>query len=133
MLTVEKSGTIDASGAGGDGQGLDTDAGIITAESSGLIDIAGKLTVKGRGSGGTTIIEGCDITIESRGLVQADGTDGGENDLTAHDQLTIDGKLSALPDGINVPVYLNGVSIPDPTHIKPAATAVQNPMLTACP
>jgi len=133
MLTIEKGGTIDASGAGGDGQGFDSDAGLITAESSGTIDFVGKLTVKGRGSGGTTIIEGCDVTVDAQGLVQADGADGGENDLTAHGMLTINGKLSAQPDGINSLVYRGGLTIPDPTHIKPAATQMQNLMLTACP
>jgi len=92
----------------------------------------------GCGAGGTTDLEGCDITITQAGMVLASGPDGGENDFTAREQLTVHGTLDARNTvavghaaGVNRFIYTNRKApITQGSSIAPAVVPMS---LTTCP
>jgi hypothetical protein len=59
------------------------------------------------GAGGCASLTACDLTVAATGSIRAAGPQGGENDLTAREQLTILGKVNAAKttasgaDGVN--------------------------------
>ncbi len=96
------NGLIDASGraVGSAGGGLIAEAGengpgalII----GGTIDVTGGGCVQGGacGVGGRTDLTGCNVTVASTANIKAGAPTAGANDLTAREQLTINGKVNA--------------------------------------
>ncbi len=90
---------------------------------------AAKCTTDGDcGCGGCADLQGCNLTVTSAGKVLANGPDGGENDLVAREQITINGAVNAQAtvafgsDGVNTVTYPTrkpemigfGLVLPDP-------------------
>jgi cysteine-rich repeat protein len=106
---------IDASGRcfGGAGGAINLDAGTL---GQGTLTIDSRLDVTGGacslelgcGAGGTSGLEGCYVNVTSNGIVVAGAPTAGENDLTAHEQLSVTGRIDATKttltgrDGKNV-------------------------------
>jgi fibronectin-binding autotransporter adhesin len=109
----------------------------------GDVTIGKGLTAKGSGGGdnvgGAIQVEGCDVTIDSIAQLQADGKQAGQNELIAHKQLTVHGKVKAVsslstsPVGVNTFKYRDGLLISNLSNVVPAADAVQDTGLSACP
>jgi hypothetical protein len=89
----------------------------------------------GCGEGGSTDLEGCNVTVTANGTLLASGPDAGENDLVAREQVTVQGMANALNTvptgviGINHLVYparkgpiLQGSSILPALDAVPATT-----------
>jgi len=158
---VTLNGVIDASGdaAGAGGGSVNITAG---DESTGNLSVASTIDVRGGGcsvdagcgAGGATQLVACDLTVTAAGSVLASaiiGTDasGGENDLTAREQLTINGKVTAAKapqqsgdDGANVLQYprrrvpiINGTVSPSATAEPQdtCANAAQANCMLPCP
>ncbi|HVO26745.1 MAG TPA: DUF4215 domain-containing protein [Candidatus Margulisiibacteriota bacterium] len=112
---ITLNGAIDVSGRAIGGAG-----GTITAEAgesgtgtftvNSIIDVTGGGCVQGGacGIGGRTDLTGCDLLVSATGNIKAGAPTAGENDLTAREQLTINGKVNAAKtigagtDGRNV-------------------------------
>ena len=109
---------IDASGraAGSAGGSVTFEAGeggAGTFTINNIIDVTGGACVDPLtcGTGGRTDLTGCNLTVAATGNIKAGAPTGGENDLTAREQLTINGKVNAAKtvgsgtDGRNVLLY----------------------------
>src|SRR5207245_1152578 len=57
----------------------------------------------GCGQGGITDLSGCDVTLTAAGSILGGGPLGGENDITAREQLTILGSVDATTTGGTAP------------------------------
>jgi len=104
---------------------------------------------QGCGTGGTAMLGGCNVNVTSSGSVMAGADTGGENDLTANEQLTISGVVKAAKndstgsDGNNVftfpqrklPTIVPGKVLPAPTMTSmPTCTfATEANCLVPCP
>lgn len=114
----------------------------------GTIDVLGNIDVTGgpfradlgAGNGGTTKLDACTVIVESSGkvLAQAPGN-GGENDLTANMQLTINGQVNAKAtggagvagaDGKNAFEFPTG-KLTQTGSVTPAASLTQDILCTA--
>ena len=126
---VTLNGLVDISGRGyGSGGGTASiEAGI---EAPGALTIANTLDVTafatcdidlGCGSGGSTTLIGCNVTITAAGTVTARAPAGGSNSVLAYEQLTIAGKLVAHK---TVTTGSDGTNILDYPSRKPASLAV---------
>ena len=100
---------IDASGhgTGSVGGSVNFTAG---GKGAGTFTINNTIDVTGAGMGGRTNLTGCDLIVAATGIVKAGAPTAGENDLTAREQLTINGKVNAAKvgpgtDGRNVLTY----------------------------
>lgn len=152
---VTLSGGVDASGrstAGAGGQ-ANVEAG---ANGSGallvqsVVDVSGGPCDKtiGCGSGGCATLSACDLTVTSAGSVLAAAPQGGANDLTAREQLTVLGKLNAGKttasgtDGTNTLEFparktptVSGAIVPGsmPVPWDTCTVAAQSDCLMPCP
>jgi hypothetical protein len=112
------NGAIDISGrALGSGGGTasieagDQVGGALTINN--LIDVSGGGcdSILGCGAGGSATLTGCNLTVTAAGNVLASAPTGGQNILTAREQMTINGKVNATTtttpgtDGANTLVY----------------------------
>lgn len=135
---VTAGGAIDASGTGGTPDDFSV-GGMIGIEASGAVAIDGKLGVNAAGPGGVIDLQGCDVTIGVSGKLNADGESGGSNTLTAHHQLIVNGRVSAVNTddsgdlGVNSLIYRDSVSIADSAVVLPASSPAQNGSLSPCP
>lgn len=121
---IALNGLLDASGralgsAGGtvDAEAGEGGAGTFNVNSTSTIDVTGGGCVQGGGCGigGHTFLTACNLIVAAAvgngTIVKAGAPTGGENDLTAREQLTINGKINAAKtigtgtDGRNVLVY----------------------------
>ncbi|MBI3783932.1 MAG: hypothetical protein HY270_11075 [Deltaproteobacteria bacterium] len=154
---VTLGGGIDARGYdnGGAGGNIEVSAGL---DGLGALIVQDTITagggpcgiVEGCGDGGTTALSGCDVTITSSGsvLARAPGT-GGSHQLTAREQLRIDGVVSATKsfaggaDGsIEIvhrkdkpPIIRSGGALPAPTFspMDTCSATVVKDCLDPCP
>jgi hypothetical protein len=139
------NGGIDVSGrqAGSLGGDLTLRAGALGRGSLTLnsgVDVSSKASCgadNNCGQAGTTDLQGCNVTVTAAGVLLANGPDAGENDLTAREQLTVQGTLNATRTnpmgalGINRFVYRSGKApIVQGNGISPAAVGLA---LTTCP
>lgn len=151
------NGLIDASGralgsAGGSltGEAGENGPGALIINST--IDVTGGGCVPGGGCGvgGRTDLTGCNLTVASTANIKAGAPTAGANDLTAREQLTINGKVNAAKtvgsgaDGHNTfsyptrkPPFIvsNGVT-PPPQRLETATCTLANPSnncLVPCP
>jgi len=105
----------------------------------GNVTVGKKTSAMGSARGGQIAIEGCNLTIDTQGVVSTNGPQAGENDLTAHKQLMITGHVLAVSSttanspGINKLQYRVGATIPNANYIKPSTAPTQNLSLTPCP
>lgn len=130
MGTVDS--TLDASGAdpinpaGGyvSLQSLDS-TGPNAPFTSGDVLVPKNVKAKGAAVGGTIQVEACNITIGDGSLLTTDALLGGENDVTAHKQLTIlgNGKVSAVKNGTNHLIYGQDPA-PATTNVLPTTSPV---------
>ena len=91
---------LDATAAGGLGGSVTAQAGergIGTFIVNDTVDVSGGACARGGscGAGGIARLVGCDLTIAAGAKIKAGGPTGGENDLTAREQLMIKGTVSA--------------------------------------
>ena len=127
---------------------LETSTGTLDvgAETGGSIEIVATDGVPGRGVahvekalsangnfGGNISVLGCEVTVSSTGWLRADGSkvanSGGNNEIRAHNKLTIGGKLTAL-NGRNL-LFVSPSTVESLAGtIKPAAVPDAN--LSAC-
>ena len=153
---VTLTGPVDASGRAiaGFGGGLVVVAG---QQGHGNLSIQNMVDVRGGGcsvsfgcgAGGLTDLSACDVTLTAAGRLLAGGPQGGENDLTAREQLTILGNVDATTtggtapaDGVNRFVYpsrkppsISGSVTPSPslTAMPTCTSATQSGCLVPCP
>lgn len=157
------NGPTDVSGTAGGSLGGDVAAyaGLLGSGSlmlTSTIDVSSAAScsvANGCGAGGTTDLQGCNLTLTSSSVVNASGPDAGENDLTAREQLTVQGSVNAantVPPGPpqngmvgtnyflyparKPPILGNGV-VPTPDEV-PATTCPEQgqtapPCLNPCP
>ena len=152
-LTV--TGNIDAHGRnyGSAGGTATLQAGY---QGTGALSIQGPINVSaggcgtdlGCGEGGSTCLEGCNVTITSTGSLIGDAPIGGDHTLTAHEQLTINGSIDATQNGGGTdgtvtlfypsrkpPTIGSGLVTPDPS-LQPSNTCTapgQSLCLDPCP
>src|SRR5437773_2650887 len=155
-ITEDGSGSSIGSGGGcgGFGGGLVVVAG---QQGHGNLSIQNMVDVRGGGcsvsfgcgAGGLTDLSACDVTLTAAGRLLAGGPQGGENDLTAREQLTILGNVDATTtggtapaDGVNRFVYpsrkppsISGSVTPSPslTAMPTCTSATQSGCLVPCP
>jgi len=91
----------DAGGFGGGVTVLAGERGQGNAQINGVVDVTGGGcgTLNGCGLGGFNEIVGCNVTIASTSTLTTRGPDGGDNLVTAREQLRIDGTLDAVTTG----------------------------------
>jgi len=153
---VTLSGGLSAAGraAGGAGGFVvvtagDKGGGNLTISSTVDVSGGGCSSFGDCGSGGCADLEGCDVTVTSAGKVLSRASEGGENDLTAHEQITIQGTVSATKntvdgtDGVNTVTYPRrkpenigfGLVTPDPqlTRLDTCSMPNQQNCLVPCP
>lgn len=102
-----------ALGAGSAGGSLMIEAAMGAVNVSSAVDLSGGGCSEetGCGEGGELRLEGCNVTVGAAANIKTNGTTGGETVLTAREQLTINGKISALKstgsgtNGKNMLVY----------------------------
>lgn len=153
---VTLTGGMDASGrsigSGGGQAGIEAGEnapGSLAVQS--VVDVTGGGcdTQRGCGSGGAAILEACNLTVSPSGSVLAGAPAGGDITLTAHEQLTINGKVNAAAttaagtDGRNslefpqrvVPTIGAGVVVPPPviTAMDTCRGIVVSNCLIPCP
>jgi len=116
-------------------------AGVIEASATdgvlggGVLQIAKPLNAKGSAFGGNVVVSGCSVSIDSPGWLRADGAaktlgSGGVNEVHARNDLTINGKMTAV-SGINS-VSVNATTSPALLGtIQPLAQVDHS--LTPCP
>jgi cysteine-rich repeat protein len=99
---VTVNGMVDAQGRGEGGFGgsvtvIGGDRGRGNVNINNVIDVGGGPcgTLNGCGLGGFTEVSGCDVTLGTAGSLLASGPDGGDNLVSAHEQLRIQGTLDA--------------------------------------
>ncbi len=151
------TGVVDASGRtfGGTGGSVTIAActgGVGTLSVGNIIDASGGgcSQTAGCGVGGLTDLNGCAVTVTANGNIKAGGPTGGENAITAREQLIINGKLNAVKttgtgiDGQNVlqypsrktPVIASNAVLPAPTQVARSTCTLPNqpPLcLVPCP
>jgi hypothetical protein len=108
----------------------------------GDVSIGKTVSARGSGSGnnmgGVIQAEGCNVTVEDAGVLRTDGKQAGANQLVAHEQLTVKGRVSAVsaittnPQGSNLFQYRDTLMIEDLTSVTPAAQQIYDPTLTSC-
>jgi cysteine-rich repeat protein len=132
------NGTINASG---DAPG--SPGGIVSAEAgeagngtftvNSTVDVTGGPCAQGSpctNKGGHVDLTGCNLVVAASGNVKAGAPAGGENDLTAREQLTINGKVNAAKtvgsgtDGKNVFVFPTRKPVIGANGATPAAQLV---------
>jgi len=105
--TIATSTIVDVSGRGpgGAGGGANIQGGAYgqgSVDIRSVVDLTGGVNSPdtGPGNGGMTNVGGCNVTVQTTGALRAGGPgDGGENNLTANEQLTILGKVDAKTSG----------------------------------
>lgn len=138
-ISIGEKALFDVSGSGKAsaefGSQGSSGGGISLTSTGGSASVAGKLIAKGKGTGGATLIEACDVHVDTTGKLIVDAASGGSNSLVAHEALTIEGAASAKgpSPGSNDFSYRTTGSVTNPQLISPASVPVQNPALTACP
>ncbi len=148
---IEGTTTAAATVRGGLGGDVMIEAGIygygllrVTA----TIDVSSPRTCppeSGCGAAGLTELVACDLTLTSSGSVLAGAPEGGENYLTAFEQLTIAGTVDASmntpggSDGINTFTYparkppnLTGTVVPGPDESARATCTTPNQLIPSC-
>lgn len=137
---VRAAAEIDCNGVGVNGSGgtisLDGLA-IGVPQVSGHVTITGPLRARGDGStangGGSIVVQGCNVTIPTLGVLNNFG-DKASNLVRAGGQMTIGGRLSALPTGTNTLEFFDAAKPPVLTGatIEPPATPTRNAALPGC-
>jgi hypothetical protein len=138
---VTVSGRVDASGRAIAGYG----GGAIFAagqQGKGSLLVQNAVNVSGGscsvnlgcGLGGITDLSGCDVTLTAAGSLLADGPTGGENDITAREQLTILGSVDATTTGGTAPADgVNRFTYPSRKPPSISGTVTPAPAVTALP
>ena len=153
---VTLTGRVDASGFAIAGFGGEFDV-IAGDNTKGTLSIQNTVDVTGGacsvdlgcGAGGITDLTGCDVTLTAAASLKAGGPQGGENDIRAREQLTIQGPVDATTtggtnpaDGVNKfsypsrkPAAISGSVTPSPTLTAMATctSAGQTNCLVPCP
>jgi hypothetical protein len=134
MIDIDATGNVTLSGGTVDASGFDPGSagGSITVTAGdvgqGALSIATRVDAGGAGCldptfcgiGGFTDLAGCDLTVTSTGHVLARGADGGDNALTAHEQLKINGEVRATRIDLGDPTQLDGTNTFNHPSRKPA-------------
>lgn len=105
----------DGRGVGGFGGSASVTAGALT---SGLLSISNSFDVSGGGCGallgcglgGTSDLSACVVTVSATGQLLARGASGGENAISARDQLTLAGRMDATSSIAGGPAGSNRIA-----------------------
>ena len=111
--------------------------GVISIVCGGDLLVAGKTQARSKLGGGVIALTGCGVTVATTGTVDTSGAQGGQNILTARNDLDVSGFVLAVssnplnPPGASTLTYRNAAVV-NASRIKPAATPVQNGALPPC-
>jgi cysteine-rich repeat protein len=137
---VRANADIDASGEGPNGSGgtIQLDGLVVgVPQVSGNIVVTRSLIAKGNGTtvggGGSIYLQGCNLTTDTFGWLVNFG-DKCNNTLRASGQMTIAGRVQALPNGTNILEFLDPTKPPVRTgrEPEPPAPFVRNASLPGC-
>ena len=135
---VTLSGGLDVSGrsTGGAGGQANVEAG---ANGPGTLLLQSALDVSGGacdmtngcGAGGCASLVACNLTVAATGSIRAAGPQGGDNDLTAREQLTILGKVNAAKTTASGTDGLNTLEFPQRKAPKISGSVMPSATMTA--